>query len=123
MIDASSLKGCRLFKSKHLSMVLAHKLRKGMLRGRVAEAVEDILKIGLEGWSSSVPSEGIAGSSVGSASGESAASQAVVTAVPDASKASGYEEEEELFKLQVILFLDSGGSTATMPRASCGPES
>ena len=108
MIDASSVKGCRLFKSKHLSMVLAHKLRKGMLRGRVAEAVEDILKTGGEGWSSSVPSEGVAGSSVGSASGESAASQAVVTAFCDDSKARHYKEEE-LFKLQVILFLDSGG--------------
>ena len=122
MIDASSVKGCRLFKSKRLSMVLAHKLRMGMLRGRIAEAVEDILKTGGEGWSSSVPSEGVTGSSVGSASGESAASQAVVTAFCDASKARAEakaeakrhnqpppEEEEELFKLQVILFFDSGG--------------
>ena len=101
------MKGCRLFKSKRLSMVLAHKLRKGMLRGRVAEAVEDILKTGGEGWSSSVPSEGVAGSSVGSASGESAASQAVVTAFCAGAEAEAkvfYEEEEELFKLQVILF-------------------
>ena len=128
MIDASSaVKGCRLFQSKRLSMVLAHKLRKGMLRGRVAEAVEDILKTDGEGWSSSVPCEGVAGSSVGSASGESAASQAVVTAFckanakewessdeddssdEDVSHSSDEEEEEELFKLQVILFLDSGG--------------
>ena len=112
MIDASSVKGCRLFKSKRLSLVLAHKLRMGMLRGRVAEAVEDILKTGGEWWSSSVPSEGVAGSSVGSASGESAASQAVVTEVCARAEAEAkvfYEEEEELFKLQVILFLDSGG--------------
>ena len=109
MIDASSVKGCRLFKSKRLSMVLAQKLRKGMLRGRVAEAVENILKTGWEGWSSSVPSEGVAGSSVGSASGESAASQAVVTAVCARAEGLYEEEEEELFKLQVILFFDSGG--------------
>ena len=119
MINASSsVKGFQPLKFNDINQVLAHKLRTGMLRGRVAEVAEDIVKTASEGSSSSSPSEGIAASSVASPSGDSAASKAVVSAVCDASRAeaeeeedSDYEaeEEEELYKLQVILYFDSGG--------------
>ena len=131
MINASSsVKGFQPLKFNDINQVLAHKLRMGMLRGRVAEVAEDIVKTASEGSSSSSLSEGIAASSVTSPSGDSAASKAVVSAVCDASRAraeaeaepksrqeeegSDYEdqeeeEEEELYKLQVILYFDSGG--------------
>ena len=108
MINASSsVKGFQPLKFNDINQVLAHKLRKGMLRGRVAEVAEDILKTASEGSSSSSPSEGIAASSIASPSGDSAASKAVVNAVCDASR--GRAKEEELFKLQVILYFNSGG--------------
>ena len=124
MINASSsVKGFQPLKFNDINQVLAHKLRMGMLRGRVAEVAEDIVKTASEGSSSSSPSEGIAASSVASPSGDSAASKAVVSAVCDTSRGraearrraeeedSDYEaeEEEELYKLQVILYFDSGG--------------
>ena len=109
MINASSsVKGFQPLKFNDINQVLAHKLRMGMLRGRVAEVAEDIVKTASEGSSSSSPSEGIAASSVASPSGDSAASKAVVSAVCDASRDRA-EEEEELYKLQVILYFDSGG--------------
>ena len=109
MINASSsVKGFQPLKFNDINQVLAHKLRMGMLRGRVAEVAEDIVKTASEGSSSSSPSEGIAASSVASPSGDSAASKAVVSAVCDASRGRA-EEEEELYKLQVILYFDSGG--------------
>ena len=108
MINASSsVKGFQPLKFNDINQVLAHKLRKGMLRGRVAEVAEDIVKTASEGSSSSSPSEGIAASSVVSPSGDSAASKDVVSAVCDASRDRA--KEEELYKLQVILYFDSGG--------------
>ena len=108
MINASSsVKGFQPLKFNDINQVLAHKLRKGMLRGRVAEVAEDIVKTASEGSSSSSPSEGIAASSVASPSGDSAASKDVVSAVCDASRDRA--KEEELYKLQVILYFDSGG--------------
>ena len=85
MINASSsLKGYQPLKFNDISLVLAHKIRKGIHRGRVTEVKEGTTS---ESSSLSSQSEGIATSSVGISSGDSAASNAVVTAVCDASTA------------------------------------
>ena len=116
-----NLNALSLLTTEALNEILAHKLRQGFLRGSVAEAAENILKSASVGSSSSDTSEGASGGSVAPPSGDSAASKAVVTAVCDASRArveaeakakqkgEMLPEEEELFKLQVVLFLDSGG--------------
>ena len=106
----ASLKGFEPLKYKDMNAVLAHKLRMGMLRGKVAEVAKD--KTGSERLSSGVASEGVGEGSVGSGSGDSAASKDVVSAVcasAEARQRNAFLLEEELFKLQVILFLDSGG--------------
>ena len=120
LIDAS-LRELKRLSHEGINEILAHKLRHGYLRGNVAQVAEDILKASSEGWSSSATSEGVAESGVLTPSGDSAATNAVVTAACDASRARAeavaeagrkYKlppREEELFKLQVILFLDSGG--------------
>ena len=83
---------------------------KGTLRGRVGKVVEEMVQAAGEGACSSDRSEGVATSSVGTASGDSAASTAVVIAVcPKAKARDPYTKEELLFKLQLILFRDSGG--------------
>ena len=111
-----SLEGFDLLKYEDINQVLADAVRKGMLRGRVGKVVEEMVQAAGEGSSSSDRSEGVAASSVGTASGDSVASTAVVSAVCAASKAraeaeydSDDDEEEPLFKLQLILFRDSGG--------------
>ena len=116
-----SLEGFDLLKYNDINQVLADVVRKGTLRGRVGKVVEEMVQATGKGSSFSDRSEGVAASSVGTASGDSAASTAVVSAVCAASKArtkakaraeAKYQilrEEELLFKLQLILFLDSGG--------------
>ena len=113
LIKASpSQKGFILLKYEDINQVLADVVRKGTLRGRVGKVVEEMVQAASEGSSSSDRSEGVAASSVDTASGDSAASTAVVSAVCAASKARAEAEEdseEPLYKLQLILFLDSGG--------------
>ena len=118
LIKASpSQKGFDLLKYEDINQVLADVVRKGLLRGRVGKVVEEMVQAAGYGSSSSDRSEGVAASSVGTASGDSAASTAVVSAVCAASKARAeakakrqrLPEEEQLYKLQLILFLDSGG--------------
>ena len=117
LIKASpSQKGFDLLKYEDINQVLADVVRKGTLRGRVGKVVEEMVQAAGYGSSSSDRSEGVAASSVGTASGDSAASTAVVSAVCAGSKAwaevkakDRYAEEEPLYKLQLILFLDSGG--------------
>ena len=104
-----------------INHILAKKLREGLLRGRVTEAAADILKNASKSSSSAAVSEGVGESGMGTNSGGSTASEAVVNAVCEASRARAeaeakarrqkrsLKEEEMLFKLQVILFLDSGG--------------
>ena len=104
-----------------INQIIAKKLRDGLLRGRVADVAADILKNASESSSSAVVSEGVGESGVGTPSGDSSASEAVVSAVCEASRARAEAKaeaerqrrrltaEEMLFKLQVILFLDSGG--------------
>ena len=116
-----SLEGFDLLKYEDINQVLADVVRKGALRGRVGKVVEKMVQASGEGSSSSDRSEGVAASSVGTASGDSAASTAVVNAFCAASKARAeakakavakhriLPEEEPLFKLQLILFRDSGG--------------
>ena len=116
-----NLNALGLLTTEAMNEILAHKLRQGYLRGSVAEAAVDILKSASVGSSSSNTSEGASGGGVGTPSGDSAASKAVVTAACDASRArveaqakarregKRLPKEEELFKLQVVLFLDSGG--------------
>ena len=123
LIDAS-LRELKRLSHEGINEILAHKLRHGYLRGRVAQAAEEILKASYEGWSSSATSEGVAEGGVLTPSGDSAATNAVVTAAIRArdeaevkpkrrwsrtARAKPLPREEELFKLQVILFLDSGG--------------
>ena len=111
-----NLNALGLLTTKAMNEILAHKLRQGFLRGSVAEAAVDILKSASVGSNSSNASE-VASGGVATPSGDSAASKAVVTAACDASRArvevrqkgERLPEEEELFKLQVVLFLDSGG--------------
>ena len=97
--------------------ILAYKLQHGLLRGRVAKVAEKILKS--SPGSSALPTK-LESSALASA-GDSPASKAVVRAFYDASQARAearaeadrkgeyLPKEEELFKLQMILFLDTGG--------------
>ena len=65
MINASSfLKGYQPLKFNDINQILAHKIRKGIHRGRITEAEENTLKTASEGSSLSSQSEGIATSSV-----------------------------------------------------------
>ena len=116
-----NLNALGLLTTEALNEILARKLRQGFLRGSIAEAAMDILKSASVGSSSSNTSEGASDGGVATPSGYSAASKAVVTAACDASRArveaqakarrrgKVLPEEKELFKLQVVLFLDSGG--------------
>ena len=119
-----SLKGFTVLKYEDINQLLADVVRKGLLKGRVAKVVKEMVQRASEGSSSSNASEGVAAaSSVGTGSGDSAASTAVANTVYITSQAraiaeavlaargqmSIMTEEEHLFKLQIILFLDSGG--------------
>ena len=132
-----SLKGFDLLEYEDINQILADVVRKGTLRGRVGKVVEEMVQAAGEGSSSSDRSEGVAASSVGTASGDSAASTAVVSAIWAPSnkhqrppkvkpltgdsaastavvsavvaKAKSRKTEEPLYKLQLILFRDSGG--------------
>ena len=113
-----SQKEFELLKYEDINQVLAEAVRKGLIRGRVGKVVEEIVQGASEGSNSSEKSEGLA---AGTSSGDSAASTAVVSAVYIGSQARTLAEavfradakippvEEALFKLQVILFFDSGG--------------
>ena len=93
-----------------INQLLARMVHGGLLQGRVAEIAEDILKAVSKPGSSS--SEGVAKSGLPTPSGDSAASKAVVSAVcarAEAKRERRRLQKEVLFKLQVILFLDSGG--------------
>ena len=97
-----------------INQLLAEAVRKGMHRGRVEEVVEEMVKVGFKGSSDSSVC-------VASASGDSAASTAVARAIykdtqarnEARAKARAKDEhlpqENPVFKLQLILFLDSGG--------------
>ena len=89
-----------------INQLLAEAVWKGTHRGRVEEVVEEIVRASFEGSSDS--SVGVV-IGVASASGDSAASTAVAHAVCKASKARKKYQENPVFKLQLILFLDSGG--------------
>ena len=97
-----------------INELLAEAVRKGMHRGRVEEVVEEMVRGSLEGSSDS--SVGVVVGVV-SASGDSAASTAVARAVLKATQARDearakrvrLPREDPVFKLQLILFLDSGG--------------
>ena len=111
-----SLEGFDLLKYEDINQVLADVVRKGTLRGRVGKVVEEMVQAAGEGSSSSDRSEGVAASSVVTASGDSAASRAVVSAVCAKDKAwaeakakDPFAKDDPLFKLQLILFRDSGG--------------
>ena len=112
-----TLEGFDLLKYKDINQVLADVVRKGTLQGRVGKVVKEMVLAAGEGSSSSDGGEGVATSSVGTASGDSAASTAVVSVVCATIKARAeakakgklLPKEEQLFKLQLILFQDSGG--------------
>ena len=122
MIKASpSLEGFDLLEYEDINQVLADVVRKGLLRGRVGKVVEEMVQAADEGSSSSDRSESVTASSVGTASGKSPASKAVVSAFCAASKPKPKpgrslsvedavtDSDEPLYKLQLILFRDSGG--------------
>ena len=105
-----SLKGFDVLKYEDINQFLADVVRKGLLKGRVAKVVKEMVQAASKGSSSSDRSDGVAAaSSVGTGSGDSGASTAVVSAICADSKARDEAEEVPLFKLQIILFLDSGG--------------
>ena len=112
-----SLEGFDLLEYGDINRVLADVVRNGTLRGRVGKVVEEMVQAASEGSSSSDRGEGVAASSVGTASGDSAASTAVVSEViakeeeekSDYIIFGDYIPEEPLYKLQLILFRDSGG--------------
>ena len=105
-----SAKGFDVLKYDDINQLLADLVRKGLLKGRVAKVVKEMVQAASKGSSFSDRSEGVAAaSSVGTGSGDSGASTAVVSAVCADSDSSDDEEEQPLFKLQIILFLDSGG--------------
>ena len=103
-----SAKGFDVLKYEDINKLLADVVRKGLLKGRVAKVVKEMVQAASKGSSFSNRSEGVAAaSSVGTGSGDSGASTAVVSAVCADSEARA--GEQPLFKLQIILFLDSGG--------------
>ena len=110
-----SAKGFDVLKYEDINQLLADLVRKGLLKGSVAKVVKEMVQAASKGSSVSDRSEGVAAaSSVGTGSGDSGASTAVVSAVcaaskDDSSDSSDDEEEQPLFKLQIILFRDSGG--------------
>ena len=114
-----SAKGFDVLKYEDINQLLADLVFKGLLKGRVAKVVKEMVQAASKGSSFSDRSEGVAAaSSVGTGSGDSGASTAAVSAVcayskaragDDSSDSSDDEEEQPLFKLQIILFLDSGG--------------
>ena len=104
-----SLKGFELLKYDDINQVLADVLRKGMLRGRVEKVVKEIVQASEGSNNSQSSSNTDEYRRVPTRPGDSAASTAVVSSVVARAEAASDEEEEMLFKLQVILFLDSGG--------------
>ena len=103
-----STKGFDVLKYEDINQLLADLVRKGLLKGKVAKVVKEMVQAASKGSSFSDRSEGVAAaSSVGTGSGDSGASMAVVSTVcADSDTRAG---EQPLFKLQIILFLDSGG--------------
>ena len=92
---------------KDMNEILARKLQGGFLRGNVAEIAAEIVESFLEGKETSpTPAPVPATTSSVVSAGESKAKELVTTALCERSQRI---DEEELFKLQVILFLDSGG--------------
>ena len=103
-----SAKGFDVLKYEDINQLLADLVRKGLLKGSVAKVVKKMVQAASKGSSFSDRSEGVAAaSSVGTGSGDSGASTAVVSAVCADSEARA--RKQPLFKLQIILFLDSGG--------------
>ena len=101
-----SLKGFKILKYDDINQVLAEILRKGMLRGRVEKVVKEIVEAAIGTSNSSTENKGYTVTTPG----DSAASKAVVSSVVAKAGGGGEQDKEEmLFKLQVILFLDSGG--------------
>ena len=95
-----------------MNEILARKLQDGFLRGNVAEIAAEIVESFLESkHTSPTPAPVPATTSSVVSAGESKAKELVTTALCERSDDydSSDDEEEELFKLQVILFLDSGG--------------
>ena len=106
---------------KDMNEILAHKLQRGFLQGNVAEIAAEIVESFLESKETSpTPATVPAASSSVVSAGESKAKELVTTALcekgtwryndsSDEESEPFDDDKEELFKLQVILFLDSGG--------------
>ena len=109
------LEGFDRLEYEDINQLLAEAVRKGMHRGRVEEVVKEMVEVASKASSANVNVV------VTSASGDSAASTAVAHAVYKASQARAEAEalaeakdeylpdEDPVFNLQLILFLDSGG--------------
>ena len=108
------LEGFDRLEYEDINHLLTEAVRKGMHRGRVEEVVHKMVKAGSDGSLDSTVGVVIG---VASALGDSEASTAVANAVYKASlaraeaeaKGEDLPEEDPVFKLQLILFLDSGG--------------
>ena len=111
MVDSSLPEWEHLTQEKLLG-TLALKLRRGFLRGNVAKAAEEILEAYSAGSSSTLVE-----ASSAALSGKSQAAGAMVHALCDHEEArerakqqgQRFPEPQEIYKLQLILFLDSGG--------------
>ena len=107
---------------KYMNEILARKLQRGFLQGNVAEIAAEIVESFLESKETSpTPAPVPAATSSVVSAGESKAKELVTTALcekgtwrynydsSDEESEPFDDDKEELFKLQVILFLDSGG--------------
>ena len=89
-----------------INQVLVRMLHHGFLQGNVAVIAAEMVESSLEDKEASpAPAPGPAATSSVISAGESKAKELVTTALCERRQRHG----EELFKLQVILFLDSGG--------------
>ena len=111
MVDSSLPEWEHLTQEKLLG-TLALKLRRGFIRGNVAKAAEEILEAYSAGSSSTLVE-----ASSAALPGKSQAAGAMVHALCDHEEARGrakqrrqrFPKPQEIYKLQLILFLDSGG--------------
>ena len=111
IVDTTSVEW-EILSQDDLLHMLALKLRHGYLRGKLAEVVAARIRQSSSQGGTSFSSDATEDAATAtSASGKSKAEDAMVQAYCDDHEARvrAEKEEKELFRLQMILFLDSGG--------------
>ena len=102
LIGASDSHGVRVITPEDLDEILAHKMLHGSIRGNIATNTRKSSQEDKETSPIPAPEPGTSRSVV--SAGESTSKKLIATALCESIKSEG-----ELFRLQVILFLDSGG--------------